>query len=226
MVRPPLPGPPPALARPLRPAFRTWPRARVPSAAYGTGRAAVLRRHAAPWCPRPRPTDAPCGAGGAPSRGPGTGFGLGRGVVGGPGGRRPARRAAVVRGFGARSVSRSRRGACAVSGPRGAPCGAGGAPSRGPGTRFGLGRDVVVRGPHAGRGRTASGPGPRAGPRYTRPIGARVADVRCARSSGASSTSRPRRPAETQIVSCRRADSSSTVGSFLRWPSGEMPPRT
>ncbi|GAA3238109.1 hypothetical protein GCM10020256_58160 [Streptomyces thermocoprophilus] len=43
---------------------------------------------------------------------------------------------------------------------------------------------------------------------------------------GESSTSRPRRPAETQIVAWDIADASSTVGSFLRWPSGEMPPRT
>ena len=59
-----------------------------------------------------------------------------------------------------------------------------------------------------------------------RPIGASTAPVSFARSGGDSSTSRPRRPAETQIVACAAADASSTVGSRLRWPSGEMPPRT
>ncbi|CAM5295694.1 hypothetical protein SGRIM119S_08486 [Streptomyces griseorubiginosus] len=57
-------------------------------------------------------------------------------------------------------------------------------------------------------------------------MGARVASVRWARSVGESSTSRPLRPAETQIVAWAEAEASRTVGSFLRWPSGEMPPLT
>ena len=61
---------------------------------------------------------------------------------------------------------------------------------------------------------------------YARPMGAETASVSFDRSCGESSTSRPRRPAETQIVSWAFADASSTVRSLLRWPSGEMPPRT
>jgi hypothetical protein len=46
------------------------------------------------------------------------------------------------------------------------------------------------------------------------------------RSAGRSSTSRPRRPAETKTVSYRPAESSSTVGSRRLWPIGEIPPTT
>lgn len=79
-------------------------------------------------------------------------------------------------------------------------------------------------------GADGTAPGVAGGParpgRYTRPTGARTAPVSSARWAGASSTSRPRRPADTQIVPCRDADASSTVASLLRCPSGEMPPRT
>ena len=51
------------------------------------------------------------------------------------------------------------------------------------------------------------------------------AAVRAARSAGASSISSPRRPPLTKIVSHASADSSRSVGSFLRCPSGLMPPR-
>ncbi len=51
-----------------------------------------------------------------------------------------------------------------------------------------------------------------------------VAAVRATRSAGASSTSRPRRPAETSTVSWSSAEASTTVGCGRFWPSGEMPP--
>ena len=50
--------------------------------------------------------------------------------------------------------------------------------------------------------------------------------VCASRSSGASSISSPRRPALTKIVSNASADSSSSVGSRFRWPSGLIPPST
>ena len=56
--------------------------------------------------------------------------------------------------------------------------------------------------------------------------GATFAPVRRTRSAGASSISRPRRPALQNIVSKVSALASSTVGSRLRWPRGEMPPAT
>ena len=46
------------------------------------------------------------------------------------------------------------------------------------------------------------------------------------RSGGATSSCRPRRPAETRIVSKPSADSSTVVGKGRRWPSGLMPPAT
>ncbi len=52
------------------------------------------------------------------------------------------------------------------------------------------------------------------------------APVSRTRSSGASSISRPRRPALTKIVSCRSADTSRSVGSRFRCPSGLIPPST
>jgi hypothetical protein len=60
----------------------------------------------------------------------------------------------------------------------------------------------------------------------TRRTGATVARVSRTRSPGASETSRPRRPPDTRTVSNAVADSSTTVGSALRWPSGLMPPTT
>ena len=52
------------------------------------------------------------------------------------------------------------------------------------------------------------------------------ASVSVTRSPGASSSSSPRRPALTKIVSWPSADSSTTVGSRFRCPSGLIPPRT
>lgn len=69
-------------------------------------------------------------------------------------------------------------------------------------------------------------PGGRSRSYAPRAIGARTASVSAARSPGASSTSRPRRPADTHTVACADAESSRTVRSRLRCPSGEMPPRT
>jgi uncharacterized protein len=57
-------------------------------------------------------------------------------------------------------------------------------------------------------------------------IGANRASASRARSAGASSISRPRRPALQNIVSSGSAEESSTIGSRLRPPSGEMPPAT
>lgn len=57
-------------------------------------------------------------------------------------------------------------------------------------------------------------------------IGASVAPQSRTRSAGASSTCRPRRPAETNTVSKRSAEASTTTGSRCFWPSGEMPPTT
>ncbi len=57
-------------------------------------------------------------------------------------------------------------------------------------------------------------------------ISANTAPVSSARSVADSSTSRPRRPADTQTVAWARAEVSRTVRRRLRWPRGEMPPRT
>jgi hypothetical protein len=58
-------------------------------------------------------------------------------------------------------------------------------------------------------------------------MAATVARVTVMRSAGASSISRPRRPAlQNIVVPSASADSSSTVGSLRRWPTGEMPPVT
>ena len=59
-----------------------------------------------------------------------------------------------------------------------------------------------------------------------RPMLATVASVARTRSAGASSISRPRRPPLQNTVANRSADSSTTTGSRLRWPTGEMPPAT
>ena len=53
-----------------------------------------------------------------------------------------------------------------------------------------------------------------------------VAPVSAIRSCGASSICRPRRPALTRTVSHSSADTSTTVGSRRRWPSGLIPPTT
>ena len=55
---------------------------------------------------------------------------------------------------------------------------------------------------------------------------ATFAPVARTRPAGASSISRPRRPPLQNTVAKRIADSSSTTGSRLRWPMGEMPPAT
>ena len=61
----------------------------------------------------------------------------------------------------------------------------------------------------------------------TRPlISATVALAAFTRSAGASSISRPRRPALQNTVPNPIAEESSTTGSRLRWPTGEMPPAT
>ena len=46
------------------------------------------------------------------------------------------------------------------------------------------------------------------------------------RSAGAISISSPRRPPLQNTVAKLMADASSTTGSRLRWPTGEMPPAT
>ena len=61
---------------------------------------------------------------------------------------------------------------------------------------------------------------------FCRAIGAVVADVRVIKSVGASSTSSPRRPADTSTVACVRAEASMTVRSGLRWAIGLTPPTT
>ena len=63
-------------------------------------------------------------------------------------------------------------------------------------------------------------------PRAQCPMGANFPPVTRARSAGASSTWRPRFPAETMIVSKPVADWSMTVRSGVRWPMAEMPPTT
>jgi hypothetical protein len=55
---------------------------------------------------------------------------------------------------------------------------------------------------------------------------ATVAPVARTRSAGASSISRPRRPALQNTVPKPSAETSTTTGSRLRWPTGEMPPAT
>ena len=55
---------------------------------------------------------------------------------------------------------------------------------------------------------------------------ATVAPVARTRSAGASSISRPRRPALQNTVAKPSAEASTTTGSRLRWPTGEMPPAT
>ena len=57
-------------------------------------------------------------------------------------------------------------------------------------------------------------------------IDAKVAPVARTRSSGASSTSRPRWPALQKTVSNPVAEESMTTGRTLRWAIGEMPPVT
>ena len=67
---------------------------------------------------------------------------------------------------------------------------------------------------------------PQAGAGQDAAIGATVAPVSRTSSPGASSTSRPRRPALQNSVSNSDADLSSTTGRRLRCPSGEIPPAT
>ncbi len=69
-------------------------------------------------------------------------------------------------------------------------------------------------------------PEPAVRPSYLRASSAVAAEASSARAAGATSSSRPRLPAETKTVPKASAEASSTVGSALRWPSGEMPPRT
>ncbi len=78
-------------------------------------------------------------------------------------------------------------------------------------------------GGRGGRRAGASATGGRYAPRR---IVLTSALVSLTRSSGASSISSPRRPAETKIVANASALSSSSVGSGRRWPSGEIPPAT
>jgi hypothetical protein len=55
---------------------------------------------------------------------------------------------------------------------------------------------------------------------------ATVAPAARTRSAGASSISSPRRPALQNTLSNPIAEASTTTGSRLRWPTGEMPPAT
>ena len=55
---------------------------------------------------------------------------------------------------------------------------------------------------------------------------ATVAPAARTRSAGASSISSPRRPALQNTVPKPSAEESTTTGSRLRWPTGEMPPAT
>ena len=55
---------------------------------------------------------------------------------------------------------------------------------------------------------------------------ATVAPAARTRSAGASSISSPRRPALQNTVPNPIAEESTTTGSRLRWPTGEMPPAT
>lgn len=55
---------------------------------------------------------------------------------------------------------------------------------------------------------------------------ATVAPVARTRSAGASSISRPRRPALQNTVANPIAEASTTTGSRLRWLTGEIPPAT
>jgi hypothetical protein len=57
-------------------------------------------------------------------------------------------------------------------------------------------------------------------------MSATVAPVARTRSAGASSISSPRRPALQNTVAKPIAEASTTTGSRLRWPTGEMPPAT
>ena len=57
-------------------------------------------------------------------------------------------------------------------------------------------------------------------------MSATVAPVARTRSAGVSSISRPRRPALQNTVPKPSAEESTTTGSRLRWPTGEMPPAT
>lgn len=136
-------------------------------------------------------------------------------------------------------VLRGARGASGVDGAVRPPGPGARSPGRGPGSmrrgRTGAGASRAASGsPGVGARPGVAGClpplsaslGREAGRGQGRAIGARVAWVRSARSVGESSTSRPRRPAETQIVGWAEAEASSTVARRLRWPSGEMPPRT
>ena len=55
---------------------------------------------------------------------------------------------------------------------------------------------------------------------------ATVAPAARTRSAGVSSISSPRRPALQNTVPNPIAEESTTTGSRLRWPTGEMPPAT
>jgi hypothetical protein len=59
-----------------------------------------------------------------------------------------------------------------------------------------------------------------------RAMGATSASAALTRSAGANPMLSPRRPPETYTVLSPSADSSTTHGCRLRWPSGEMPPTT
>ncbi|SRR6266851_5882618 len=81
--------------------------------------------------------------------------------------------------------------------------------------RLGSGLGVAVPPPH---GLSPQDPG--------RPMLATFASAARIRSAGVSSISSPRRPPLQNTVAKLIADSSSTTGSRLRWPTGEMPPAT
>ena len=57
-------------------------------------------------------------------------------------------------------------------------------------------------------------------------MSATVAPAARTRSAGAISISSPRRPALQNTVANPIAEVSTTTGSRLRWPTGEMPPAT
>ena len=73
------------------------------------------------------------------------------------------------------------------------------------------------------RSRYAAAP---TGCQRVREMGATVARQIRTRSAGATSTSNPRRPPLTRMVSWFSAPSSRTVGRALVWPNGLIPPST
>ena len=95
----------------------------------------------------------------------------------------------------------------------------------------GLGEEYMAQDGGRARGRLLGAGAGRARLRRLRHVACRLSGraspaVSARRSPGASSISSPRRPALTWTVSKASADSSITVGSGFRWPSGLIPPAT